>query len=277
MKQDCYELIDSGEGRKLEQVGKFLLDRPCSQALWKKTLSQGEWDKADAMFTRQEKGEWKFKKEKIFSWNLSIEGISFQIQLTDFGHLGVFPEHAMLWKKIREKISKKKNFSFLNLFAYTGGATLIASQAGAKVCHVDASKPTLAWARQNAELNHLSEKPIRWIVDDVFKFLQRELRRGEKYDGILLDPPTFGRGTRQEVFKIERDILPLLESCQNLLSSDFSFFIFSCHTPGFTPLVLQNLLEQTMKKKVQSGELFLLAKHSVPLPFGSFAVGEGDA
>src|SRR3569832_2195063 len=195
-----YQLLDSGAEQKLERFGQYLLSRPCSQAVWKTALSPGEWKKADATFTREPANKW-MGTTLPASWVVEHQGIRFKLMPTDFGHVGMFPEHALLWTWMRNRI--KQGSQILNLFAYTGGVTLAAAQAGAEVCHVDASKTTVAWARENCALNELEKAPIRWIVDDVIKFLQREVRRGRTYDGIILDPPTFGRGSKGEVFKIE--------------------------------------------------------------------------
>ena len=191
---------------------------------------------------------------------------------TEFGHLGLFPEHAAFWKRMRESGAR----SVLNLFAYSGGATIAAAQSGASVCHVDASKGMVEWARENAELNQLSKAPIRWIVDDACKFLKREVKRGSRYEGILLDPPTFGRGAQGEVFKIEDEVQTLLELCRDVLAPQPKFFFFSCHTPGFTPLVLRHLWDQlncTGLKRVETGEMMLTSPGALPIPSGAFCYG----
>src|SRR3989344_2704065 len=165
--------------------------------------------------------------------------MTWRIAPTDFGHLGLFPEHVSLWQWMSQQMHRGDKV--LNLFAYSGGGTVIAAQAGALVCHLDASKGMVDWAKDNALRNGLEKAPIRWIVDDAMKFLKREIKRGSRYEGILLDPPTFGRGSQGEVFKIEEGILPLLELCKAVLSTQPRFLVFSCHTPGLTPLVLQHL------------------------------------
>lgn len=262
----AYTLLDSGHHRKLEKVGDYLLVRPCSQAVWNPTLDESEWHKADALFSREPANRWKGKIPA--SWQLSYENLLFKIVPTDFGHLGVFPEHALLWRWMKERL--KKGCSVLNLFAYTGGATLTAAAAGAQVCHVDASKTAVAWARENAALSQLDKAPIRWIVDDVVKFLQREVRRKSRYDAIILDPPTFGRGNKGEVFKIENDLPKILELCFSLLSDAPLFLILSSHTPGYTPLVLHHLLVQASHKGgVEQGEMVIPGPFD--LPSGSFA------
>lgn len=199
-------------------------------------------------------------------------GVSFKLSLTDFGHLGIFPEQKKQWEWIQEH---SKGLKVLNLFAYSGGVTLAAAKGGASVCHLDASKGMVAWARENARLNGLEQAPIRWIVEDVTKFLKRELKRGSSYDAIILDPPTFGRGSQGEVFKIEEDLFPLLELCFSLLSPAPKFMLLSCHTPGMTPLILEHLLEPLVLKfggVVEKGEMALEGKQGVkPLPSGGFA------
>jgi 23S rRNA (cytosine1962-C5)-methyltransferase len=270
-----YSLVDSGNLRKLERVGGILVDRPCGVAIWE-PKHKDKWKEADAVFTREKEGAWVFKR-KPKDWLVEIEHVLFQVIPTDFGHLGFFPEHAFLWKWMRGKFRERKGeTSFLNLFAYSGGATMVAALEKAKVCHLDASKPMVSLARENAIVNHLSEAPIRWIVEDVKKFLQRELKRGVSYDAILLDPPSFGRGTNKEVFVIEEDILSLLDMCKRLLSKDPLFLAFSCHTPGFTPTVLHHLLQQTLGgEKISFGEMLLPSASSYNLPLGSYAIWEG--
>lgn len=270
-----YLLLDSGNGRKLERFGDFVLSRPSAGALWKPSLRKEEWAKADASFSREEsRPGWSYVRKLPADWVVEIEGIKCKIAPTDFGHLGVFPEHSSLWESIREALHKRKQPSVLNLFAYSGGATLSAASAGAKVCHVDASHGMVMWARENAVLNHLQSAPIRWIVDDVFKFLRREVKRGVTYDGILLDPPSFGRGAKQEVFKIERDLHELLDLCIQLLSSDPLFLTLTTHTPGITPLAMEQLLRQKMEKrggKFEGREMSIPSQSGFSLPAGSMA------
>lgn len=269
-----YDLIDSGDGRKLERFGRFVIDRPCSQAVWKPKLSPEEWKLADAFFTREGQSQWK-KGLLPNDWIVKIADVLFKISPTDFGHLGIFPEQLPFWLWMQKKLEQQtKPLEVLNLFAYSGGATLACAKAGAKVCHVDASKTTVAWARENASLNHL-DHGIRWIIDDALKFLKRELKRGHTYDVIILDPPSYGRGAKGEVFKIEDHIQPLLELCRSLLSPKPLFLLFSCHTPGFTPLTMHNLLSQALNGLggvIDMGEMALQGESSVlPVPSGTFA------
>ena len=273
-----YILLDSGNGRKLERFGSYVIDRPSAQTVWAPHLLREKWDEADAYFTREGENQWILRKKLPEKWILETAGIRFQLSSTDFGHLGIFPEQNVFWEWIRQTLLKSKRaqpLEVLNLFAYSGGVTLAAAQGGAKVCHLDASKGMVAWARENAALNGLEGAPIRWIIDDVFKFLMREKKRGRKYDAIILDPPSFGRGSQGEIFKIEEDILKLLQECNDLLSEDPLFMLFSCHTPGFTPLVLHHLLSQVLKDRkgsIDIGEMTLRgAPNVLPLPSGAFA------
>ncbi len=276
---DTYALIDSGKGRKLEQFGPFLISRPSAQAVWQPQLREAEWNKADAIFTRESENRW-IRKERLPSqWTTEAAGIKFKISPTDFGHLGLFPEQKVFWEWIQTfigqaKRSGRKDIKVLNLFAYSGGSTLAAAKAGAATCHLDASKGMVAWARENAALNDLTEAPIRWIVDDVNKFLARELRRESRYDAIILDPPSFGRGSQGEIFKIEDDLGKLLHACRQLLTPHPLFVLFSCHTPGFTPITMGHLLAQMMTGlpgNIDTGEMTLKgAAEVLPLPSGTF-------
>jgi 23S rRNA (cytosine1962-C5)-methyltransferase len=267
--ENHYQLLDSGEGEKLEKFGRFILSRPCSQAVWEKKLHPSLWSGADAHFTRT--GAMKWVKPLPGPWECDISGLSFKLQTTDFGHVGVFPEHAPHFSWMEGLIrSQSKEVSVLNLFAYSGGATLACAKAGAKVCHLDSSKGMTAWAKENALLNGLNDAPIRWIIDDAMKFLAREERRGACYDAILLDPPTFGRGGKGEVFKIEEKIIPLLKSCQKVLKPDPLFILFTSHTPQFSPLVMKHLFHDAFgNQDVQTGELVIDGNR--PLPLGTFA------
>jgi len=276
--ENAYTLLDSGDGKKLERYGPYTMVRPASQAIWRPSLSEEVWNSADAIFTREEKFQW--VKKISGDWFVKILDLKFRLSATDFGHLGVFPEQTDLWKWIAGMIEKaqtvrEKPLKVLNLFAYSGGGTLISARAGAEVCHLDASKGMVSWARDNAKLNNLEGKPIRWIIDDVNKFLQREIRRENYYDAIILDPPTFGKGSRGEVFKFERDLYPLLEMCRDLLSKEPAFVLLSCHTPNITPLGLENILSQVMQGvsgKVEHGEMLLRGEKDVmSLPNGVYA------
>jgi 23S rRNA (cytosine1962-C5)-methyltransferase len=275
-----YTLLDSGNGRKLERFGPYILSRPCSQAVWKPQLPQEAWNQAHAIFSREQENKWREHIHLPEMWQIEISEIQFKLSPTDFGHLGVFPEQKDFWLWIQDILNQTKSSresipKVLNLFAYSGGSTLAAAKGGASVCHLDASKGMVAWARENAALNQLENAPIRWIVEDVKKFLSRELRRGTRYDAIILDPPSFGRGSKGELFKIEEDIVPLLQDCSNLLVEDPLFVLFSCHTPGFSPLVMQHLMTQMMenrKGKLEVGEMTLSSEKKVfPVPSGTYA------
>ena len=276
-KGNSYALLDAGNGRKLEQFGHFLLDRPCAQAVWKPCLPEAQWQAAHAFFTREQGARWRFRQKMPESWTCEIAGIDFLLQTTDFGHVGVFPEHELAWRKAQELCvpSGAEKFSVLNLFAYSGGATLALAKAGCEVCHLDASKKMVDWARKNADLNSLGDAPIRWIIDDVQKFLKREIRRQRFYDGIILDPPSFGRGSNQELFQIDSHMLDLLDLCRQVLAAQARFLFLSCHTPGYTPMVLTNLLSQVLPKgKIVAGELALPASRPdvMSVPSGTWAL-----
>jgi len=263
---DDYELIDSGDGRKLERFGKYVLARPCSQAMWRPVLSSSEWARADATFDREDGNNWHGRNNLPKEWQIETAGIRFKLGGTDFGHLGIFPEQRAQWKWIREQ----RAASVLNLFAYSGGSTMAAALGGAEVCHLDASKGMVEWARENARLNGLADKPIRWIVDDAHKFMKREIRRAHRYDGIILDPPSFGRGAGGEMYKIERDLKETLSLVKELLSDTPRFVLFSSHTPGLSVQVAENILGQLFPKAtLESGEM-LLEGGCFPCPSGIY-------
>ena len=268
---DDYELLDSGDGRKLERFGRYILARPCSQALWRTSLRESEWARADAAFDREDGNRWHGRANLPKEWTVETAGVRFRLGGTDFGHLGIFPEQRAQWKWIREKVRVSGGGAkVLNLFAYSGGSTMAAALGGAEVCHLDASKGMVDWARANAALNGLSDKPIRWIVDDAHKFMKREIRRGRRYDAVILDPPTFGRGAGGEMYKIERDLKETLSLVKELLSDTPLFVLFSSHTPGLSPIVARNILSQLFPKAgVESGEM-LLEGPRLPCPSGIF-------
>ena len=275
-----YTLVDSGHGRKLEKFGPYLLSRPCAQAVWKPLLPPAEWQKANATFTREGDTKWSTTGELPEQWTITVSGITFKLSLTDFGHLGIFPEQKPYWQWITETVQKAKaggrqTINVLNLFAYSGGSTLAAAKGGAHVCHLDASKGMVAWARENAALSGLENAPIRWIIDDVSKFLAREIKRGVRYDAIILDPPSFGRGSRGEVFKIEDALQKILEDCTTLLSDHPLFVLFTCHSAGFSPIVMHHLITQMMDRHsgtIDTGEMYLQGEgRTLPLPSGVYA------
>jgi 23S rRNA (cytosine1962-C5)-methyltransferase len=273
MMRDDYELLDSGDGRKLERFGRFVLARPCSQALWRTERGEGEWRGADASFDREEGNRWHGRGNLPKEWTIETAGVKFKLGGTDFGHLGIFPEQRAQWKWIRQTVqaaASRGSVSALNLFAYSGGSTMAAALGGAQVCHLDASKGMVEWAKENARLNGLAESPIRWIVDDAHKFMRREIRRNRRYDAIILDPPTFGRGAGGEMYKIERDLKETFSLVRGLLSDRPLFVLFSSHTPGLSRIVAENILSQIFPSaRLESGEM-LLEGRSLSCPSGIF-------
>ncbi len=272
-----YELLDSGREEKLERYGAFVLSRPDPQALWEKTLGEGEWGKAHGRYMREGKeGGWDAKGLPA-EWQIEFGGLSFVIKPTSFKHTGLFPEQEPNWQWVREVVatSGRKDISILNLFGYTGGATLAAAQAGASVTHVDASKTAVSWAGENARLSHLEGKPIRWIVEDALAFVKREIKRGVKYDGIIMDPPAFGHGPKKELWKIEEDLLELMKLCQELLSEKPLFVLVNGYAAGYSPLAFAYNLEPFEKKfggTTEYGDLTIEQRGSGRvLPCGIFA------
>lgn len=276
-KQKDYELVDSGEGKKLERYGSYLLIRPDPEALWKKNLSIDIWDKAELKFTRNEiRTKWIIKEGVPKNWNILFGGFIFSIKPTSFKHTGLFPEQLPNWEWVEKKIkTRKEKINVLNLFAYTGGATLACAKAGAEVCHVDGSKTAVAWARENAELSGLGNAPIRWIVEDVIIFLKREIKRGRKYDAIIMDPPSFGHGPKDELWKIEEHFLELMKCCREILSDNPLFVVINGYTAGYSAIAYQNNLIEMMKEykgDIEIGELTIEESGSDRLlPCGIFA------
>lgn len=252
-----YELIDAGNGEKLERWGDIRLQRPDNQVIWPR-LKPSEWEKVDAIYHRSETGggRWEFKTKVSDRWVLNYKDLKFYVEPTGFKHTGLFPEQAVNWDFMMEKISHNKNFKVLNLFAYTGAASIACAVAGAEVVHIDASKGMNEWAKDNAVLNKVENK-IRFITDDVKKFVQKEIRRGNVYDGIIMDPPVYGRGPQGELWEIEKEISDLIQNCAKLLSNKASFFIVNTYTSSISLTALENLLNLsiTNKGRVESGEL----------------------
>jgi 23S rRNA (cytosine1962-C5)-methyltransferase len=279
---DNYELIDSGGYKKLEKFGKIILSRPEPQAVWDPSLSQAEWEKlSDAEFRKEgsrdpEKGEWFIKKGALSQWFIDYHiheiNLKLRLGLSSFKHVGLFPEQSENWEYIYKKVKalNMANPKVLNLFAYTGGASLASKAAGADVVHVDSVKQVISWARENMEAS--GQKDIRWVVEDAMKFVQREVRRGNKYQGIILDPPAYGRGPDGEKWIIEDHLNPLLKSCKELLDPQNNFFILNTYSIGFSALILETLVHSIFGKHKDSefGELFLEDKFEKKLPLGTF-------
>ncbi|MBX2965760.1 MAG: class I SAM-dependent methyltransferase [Cyclobacteriaceae bacterium] len=281
-----YELIDSGNGQKLERFGKFILVRPEPQAIWSKVLPEKEWSSlAHAQFDREQKDRFRFSDEVKGGWTRS-KGMpeSWQVQyhygnlnltlrlaLTSFGHVGVFPEQGENWNFIYDTIKgwKSEHIRVLNLFAYTGAASVVARSAGAEVTHVDASRPGLNWANENMRLNNLSD--IRWVYEDAFKFVKREAKRGNKYNGIIMDPPPYGRGPEGEKWTLQEQLNELIGMSSRLLESKNRFFILSMYAVGLSPLVGLNVAKTHFDmKEPDCGEFYLASKNNRDLPMGTF-------
>jgi 23S rRNA (cytosine1962-C5)-methyltransferase len=281
-KQKDYELIDSGEGLKLERYGEYILSRPDPEALWKKSLSDKEWKNVDLEFIRNgTKNKWIIKHGVPNNWDILYGNLEFNIKPTSFKHIGLFPEQIPNWKWMEEIIKNhelginNEKIKVLNLFAYTGGATLVCAKAGAEVAHVDASKNAVEWARLNADISGLKDAPIRWLIEDVTLFLKREIKRGRKYDAIIMDPPAFGHGPKDEIWKIEEGFLNLMDLCKQLLSEEPLFILINGYTAGYSSIVYQNNLMDMMKDykgKIEGGELVIEeTKSKRLLPCGIFA------
>ncbi len=315
-----YSLIDSGDGEKLERFGKVVLSRPDPQALWAKKLSVAEWKKSDGYFSRDESGgKWALKSGVPAKWEVSFGGLKFWIKPTAFKHTGLFPEQEVNWGWLRRTIAKAVkergfeghfglsegegelaatspevdgvsretllsetafNIEVLNLFGYTGGATLACAQAGAKVVHIDSSKAAVTWARENAEISGLKDAPIRWIIEDARLFVEREIKRGRKYDAIIMDPPAFGHGPTNELWKIEENFLPLVENCMKLLSDKPLFFLINGYSAGYSAVAYENVLLSLVEKyggEIEVGELTIEEENDKEelqarlLPAGIFA------
>lgn len=271
-----YELLDSGFEEKLERYGKVILRRPDPQALWQKKLPKKVWDDADALFFRDtENTGWQKKPNTPDEWKISFGELKFNIKPTAFKHTGVFPEQLPNWEWLSEIIKKAgKPVKIINLFGYTGGATLAALAAGAEVCHVDSSKSAVTWARQNAEISHLADRKVRWIPEDARKFVIREINRGNKYDGIILDPPSFGRGSKGELWKIEDDLLPFLELCRQILTDKPLLFLLNGYAAGYSAQAYLNAISPLFEKQkgtFEIGELTIEDSFKRLLPCGIFA------
>ncbi len=279
-----YELIDTGGGEKLERWGDIVLRRPDPQIIWPLPAETKRWTQADGHYHRSSSGggHWTFRRTLPERWNISYGPLRFHIRPTNFKHTGLFPEQAFNWSWIMDKIrGAGRPIRVLNLFAYTGGATVASAAAGAEVCHVDAAKGMVHWAKENAQLSGLGEAPIRYITDDVFKFVEREIRRGRKYEAIIMDPPSYGRGPSGEVWKLEESLYPFLESCASILSDRPLFVLVNSYTAGLSPVVLENLLHMAIRRKrggtLNCGEIGLpITSSGLALPCGIFGRWEND-
>ena len=275
-----YEILDMANGEKLERWGNVYLIRPDPQIIWKNKSFPEKWNMANARYNRSNTGggSWKYNKKMPDNWQIKYKDLAFNIKPMGFKHTGLFPEQAVNWDWMITKIKNaKRNIKVLNLFAYTGGATVACSYAGAAVCHVDSSKGMTAWAKENIASSGLSDRPVRFIVDDVVKFVSREIRRGNKYDGIIMDPPSYGRGTNGEVWKFENNISELVELCSKVLSDNPLFFLINSYTTGISSTVLENILRLNIKKKgkFSNGEIGLpMTNSDLVLPCGIFGKWE---
>lgn len=287
-----YELLDSGQGEKLERFGEHVLRRPDPQALWAKKMPAEIWNKNSAHFINSGRsGMWKIAaahgSDELPPWNLSLAGLTFGVSLSAFKHTGIFPEQSENWKWITETVEralskKSEKISVLNLFGYTGGATLAAAKGGAHVTHVDGSKVSVAKASENAKLSGLESAPIRWIIDDVMAFVKREIRRGNTYDAIIMDPPAYGHGPKKELWEIETHLPILIAECKKILSPNPLFVIINGYASGYSAVAYKNNLEDLVGilpsppgsksfGEIEFGELTLGAKTGCLLPAGIFA------
>lgn len=243
-----YEVIDTSGGEKLERWGDYILLRPDPQVIWDTPRKDKAWRKLNAHYHRSSKGggDWEFF-DLPQKWQIQYKRLTFQLQPFQFKHTGLFPEQAVNWDWFGERIRQAgRPLKVLNLFAYTGGATLAAAEAGASVTHVDASKGMVTWAKENAAVSGLGDAPIRWLVDDCVKFVEREIRRGNHYDGIIMDPPSYGRGPKGEIWKLEEKVFPFIQLCTQILSKDAEFFLINSYTTGLQPAVLRYMLSTAL-------------------------------
>ncbi|MCC8098582.1 MAG: class I SAM-dependent methyltransferase [Clostridiales bacterium] len=271
-----YELIDCGGGEKLERWGSEFLVRPDPQAIWNTPRTHRGWKRNDGHYLRSKTGGGHWEKGSLpASWQIRYGDLTFKVGPMNFKHTGLFPEQAANWDWAQRQIRQAgRPVSVLNLFAYTGGATVACAAAGAKVCHVDAAKGMVAWAKENAKLSGLEAAPVRWLVDDCTKFVEREIRRGHRYDAIIMDPPSYGRGTGGEVWKLEENLYPFLELTAQVLSDEPLFVLVNSYTTGLAPSVLTYLLETVFSKRfgghTESGELGLpVTESGLVLPCGA--------
>lgn len=277
-----YKLLDASAGERLEAWKDILLIRPDPQIIWKTPRTAPEWQNAHGHYNRSSSGggAWEYSRKLPSSWQIGYKGLTFNIKPTGFKHTGLFPEQAVNWDFMQDKIANcNRPVSVLNLFAYTGGATLACAKAGASVCHVDASKGMVQWARENASSSGMAQSPIRWIVDDCEKFVSREIKRGKRYDAIVMDPPSYGRGPGGEIWKLEDSIYDLVSLCAGVLSDKPLFFLLNSYTTGLSPSVMAYLLQAVLGSRfggtVSADEIGLPVAASggtCVLPCGSTAI-----
>lgn len=271
-----FEVLDCSDGEKLERWGKYTLVRPDPQAIWHTKREHSAWRNPDARYSRSSQGGGKWDKNRLpENWQVHYGELTFNIKPMNFKHTGLFPEQAANWDYAMDKIRNAgRPISVLNLFAYTGGATVACAKAGANVCHVDAAKGMVAWAKENAKASGLEGAPIRWIIDDCVKFVEREIRRGRKYDAIIMDPPSYGRGPSGEVWKLEESLFPFVDLCSGVLSDDPLFVIINSYTTGLSPSTITYIAESVFTKRFgghsESDELGLpVAVNGLALPCGA--------
>ena len=276
-----YKILDMADGQKLEKWGNIILSRPDPQIIWKDKSFPNKWKEINAVYNRSKTGggSWDFKKKMPSQWQVKYKNLIFNIKPMGFKHTGLFPEQAVNWdwmiNKIKQEKKNRKEIKVLNLFAYTGGATVACLSAGASACHVDSSKGMTTWAKENVVSSGLKDKPVRFIVDDVVKFVNREIRRNNKYDAIIMDPPSYGRGAKGEVWQFENNIYDLVELCTKVLSDNPIFFLINSYTTGISSKVLENILHLTIPKKYnghfEAGEIGLPMENSkLVLPCGIY-------
>ncbi len=269
-----FEVLDTGDGEKLERWGDYLLARPDPQVIWPKG-NEGLWKKAHARYLRSDRGggAWEFKEKLPEKWTVSYGNLRFFVRPTGFKHTGLFPEQAANWDAMAAMVQRRSGAKVLNLFAYTGGASLACAAAGAHVTHVDAAKGMVLWAKENRELSGLPENRFRFIIEDAAAFVRREIRRGNRYDGIVMDPPSYGRGPSGEVWKLENELYGLAALCAQALSDEPLFFFINSYTTGFQPAVLQNILQKTVADArggvIDAEELCLPVRSGGVLPCGA--------
>ena len=283
-KFDEYKILDMADGEKVESWNGIILRRPDPQIIWKDKSNNEAWNKVDATYHRSNTGGGAWEKQKKIpdAWQIHYKELTFNLKLMGFKHTGLFPEQASNWDYMIDKIkNSNRKITVLNLFAYTGGATVACAYAGADVVHVDSSRGMVDWAKENIKSSNLDDKYVRFIVDDCIKFVQREIRRGHKYDAIIMDPPSFGRGANKEVWRVEDNLYELVELCTEVLSDDPLFFLINSYTTGISSTVLKNILELTINKKykgiVTNGEIGLPMENSdIVLPCGIYGRWEKE-